>query len=257
MWSTISPSTSSSASITPACHCSSRPSAGSAAARSRPGSPGGGRPAGAPPLPASPCISCGAAFVRSAIARLLTGARVGVTRPRRCRTSQDATLGGALLTPPRSAAPPSVAQGYADRDGASSPETRPAPRRLPLRRVRFEVTEQPISASYCHCTRCQRRTGGGVVGPGAGRAGLGARAVGCRSRSRLGATRRLRQGVLLVLRLGPVVGRSGRRRAGERPLQRVRRRPRGATVLPDVHGVRRPLGADSRTTACRAIRSRP
>jgi hypothetical protein len=27
--------------------------------------------------------------------------------------------------------------------------------------VRFEVTEQPISASYCHCTRCQRRTGGG------------------------------------------------------------------------------------------------
>ena len=27
--------------------------------------------------------------------------------------------------------------------------------------VRFEVTERPISASYCHCTRCQRRTGGG------------------------------------------------------------------------------------------------
>ena len=25
--------------------------------------------------------------------------------------------------------------------------------------VRFEVTEQPIAASYCHCTRCQRRTG--------------------------------------------------------------------------------------------------
>lgn len=25
--------------------------------------------------------------------------------------------------------------------------------------VRFEVTEPPISASYCHCTRCQRRTG--------------------------------------------------------------------------------------------------
>lgn len=27
--------------------------------------------------------------------------------------------------------------------------------------VRFEVTEPPMSASYCHCTRCQRRTGGG------------------------------------------------------------------------------------------------
>jgi hypothetical protein len=26
-------------------------------------------------------------------------------------------------------------------------------------RVRFEVTEPLVSASYCHCTRCQRRTG--------------------------------------------------------------------------------------------------
>ncbi len=26
--------------------------------------------------------------------------------------------------------------------------------------VRFEVTEAPASAGYCHCTRCQRRTGG-------------------------------------------------------------------------------------------------
>jgi hypothetical protein len=25
--------------------------------------------------------------------------------------------------------------------------------------VRFEVSEPPIAASYCHCTRCQRRTG--------------------------------------------------------------------------------------------------
>lgn len=25
--------------------------------------------------------------------------------------------------------------------------------------VRFEVTETPVSASWCHCTRCQRRTG--------------------------------------------------------------------------------------------------
>lgn len=27
--------------------------------------------------------------------------------------------------------------------------------------VRFEVDEQPEYASYCHCTRCQRRTGTG------------------------------------------------------------------------------------------------
>ena len=25
--------------------------------------------------------------------------------------------------------------------------------------VRFEVTEAPLYAGYCHCTRCQRRTG--------------------------------------------------------------------------------------------------
>ena len=25
--------------------------------------------------------------------------------------------------------------------------------------VRFEVLEEPLSAGYCHCTRCQRRTG--------------------------------------------------------------------------------------------------
>jgi hypothetical protein len=25
--------------------------------------------------------------------------------------------------------------------------------------VRFEVTSPPVAASYCHCTRCQRRTG--------------------------------------------------------------------------------------------------
>ncbi len=25
--------------------------------------------------------------------------------------------------------------------------------------VRFELTKQPLEASYCHCTRCQRRTG--------------------------------------------------------------------------------------------------
>jgi hypothetical protein len=28
-------------------------------------------------------------------------------------------------------------------------------------RVRFELSEPPADAGYCHCTRCQRRTGGG------------------------------------------------------------------------------------------------
>jgi hypothetical protein len=26
--------------------------------------------------------------------------------------------------------------------------------------VRWELSEEPVGASYCHCTRCQRRTGG-------------------------------------------------------------------------------------------------
>ena len=26
--------------------------------------------------------------------------------------------------------------------------------------VRWELSEDPVAASYCHCTRCQRRTGG-------------------------------------------------------------------------------------------------
>ena len=29
--------------------------------------------------------------------------------------------------------------------------------------VRFEVTEPLVSAGYCHCTRCQRRTGSGAA----------------------------------------------------------------------------------------------
>ena len=29
--------------------------------------------------------------------------------------------------------------------------------------VRFEVTEPLVSAGYCHCTRCQRRTGTGAA----------------------------------------------------------------------------------------------
>jgi hypothetical protein len=32
--------------------------------------------------------------------------------------------------------------------------------------VRFEVTEAPVVAYYCHCTRCQRRTGTAAA-PGA------------------------------------------------------------------------------------------
>ncbi len=48
--------------------------------------------------------------------------------------------------------------------------------------VRFEVTEPLVSASYCHCTRCQRRTGAAAsaqarVAPGALRIVAGAEHV--------------------------------------------------------------------------------
>ena len=49
--------------------------------------------------------------------------------------------------------------------------------------VRFEVTAPPVAAGYCHCTRCQRRTGGAWslqarVAPGSFAITQGADAVG-------------------------------------------------------------------------------
>jgi len=48
--------------------------------------------------------------------------------------------------------------------------------------VRYELTEAPVSASYCHCRRCQRRTGTAAsaqarVAPGALRIEQGAELV--------------------------------------------------------------------------------
>jgi hypothetical protein len=49
--------------------------------------------------------------------------------------------------------------------------------------VRFEVTEPPIAAGYCHCTRCQRRTGAAAspqarLAPGSLRVIQGEEAIG-------------------------------------------------------------------------------
>lgn len=48
--------------------------------------------------------------------------------------------------------------------------------------VRYEISEPLVSASYCHCNRCQRRTGGGAsaqarVAPGSFRLVAGAELV--------------------------------------------------------------------------------
>ena len=47
--------------------------------------------------------------------------------------------------------------------------------------VRFELTQPAEAAGYCHCTRCQRRTGHVVLGAGADR--RHARSGSCRARS--------------------------------------------------------------------------
>ena len=49
--------------------------------------------------------------------------------------------------------------------------------------VRFEITEPPLAAGYCHCTRCQRRTGTAAavsarVAPGAVRITAGEDQIG-------------------------------------------------------------------------------
>jgi hypothetical protein len=49
--------------------------------------------------------------------------------------------------------------------------------------VRFEISAPLLGAAYCHCTRCQRRTGGGssvsaLTAPGSFRLTAGAQEVG-------------------------------------------------------------------------------
>ena len=44
--------------------------------------------------------------------------------------------------------------------------------------VRFELTEPLLGASYCHCKRCQRRTGSGGLGQRPGSAGFPADPLG-------------------------------------------------------------------------------
>jgi hypothetical protein len=50
--------------------------------------------------------------------------------------------------------------------------------------VQYELTEPPLFASYCHCTRCQRRTGTAAsaqarVAPGSVRITAGEELVSC------------------------------------------------------------------------------
>ena len=109
--------------------------------------------------------------------------------------------------------------------------------------VRYELTEPPVSASYCHCTRCQRRSGTAAsaqvrVPPGSVRFVAGEELV-----KWFAPSGRIPQGVLLGVRLGALQPAAERRRADGRPAGFVRRRPGHPAAVAAVRGVRGGVGA--------------
>ena len=68
--------------------------------------------------------------------------------------------------------------------------------------VRFEVTEPLVSARYCHCTRCQRRTGTAASASAAIVPGLVSDPPGRGPAARVEARGRGGEVVLRRLRLG-------------------------------------------------------
>ena len=66
--------------------------------------------------------------------------------------------------------------------------------------VRWELTQPPVGASYCHCTRCQRRTGTRSIRAGARGTGRRAHHRGRGADPPLGAARRRAEVLLLELR---------------------------------------------------------
>ena len=120
--------------------------------------------------------------------------------------------------------------------------------------IRFEIREPFASANYCHCTRCQRRTGtaasaNGRTAPGSFHAPLGRGAS-----ARVGAGGRRGEGLLRSVRLGRL--QSQRRRSARRsacgsgrsmPIPASGRS--GGSTSPTPRPGRR-----SRTTDCRGTR---
>ena len=121
--------------------------------------------------------------------------------------------------------------------------------------VRFEVTEPLVSSGYCHCTRCQRRTGTGASASGADRAGLAAIVSG--------------RGADPVVRppddgFSKVFCASAARRCGvgarttprsRRPPRRIRRRPGHPARVSASSSPMPRRGSRSRTTGCRGTPS--
>ena len=122
--------------------------------------------------------------------------------------------------------------------------------------VRYEVSEPLVSASYCHCTRCQRRTGTGSsanarIVPGSLRIVAGEELVRTWE-----PPDGVAKGLLLCMRIGALEPQPGRPRPAQRPARDARRGSGHQAELPPVRHVCGSHGSRFRTTGCRAIRRR-
>ena len=123
-------------------------------------------------------------------------------------------------------------------------------RRLPLRRRALRAQRAPAQAGYCHCTRCQRRTGTAASAQARidGRTFRADRGRGRRSRL-APSRRRLREVLLRRVRLAPVQPQPRRPVADEHPHGGVRRGSRGAAELAQLRRLCGAVGADPRRRA--------
>ncbi len=186
------------------------------------------------------------------------------------RRSCAHTEGGGSSRGCRHRRPPGVVPG----DGASRPRRARHDRRRPLVRagrrlalvadvlngsclcggVRFEVTEPPVSASYCHCTRCQKRTGTAAspqarIVPGSLRITAGEDLVRAYEPPD-GFPKAFCSGV----RLGTLERQSAHERDRVGSHERLRRRSRRPALVPAVRRPTRPRGSRFRTTVFHGTR---
>ena len=123
--------------------------------------------------------------------------------------------------------------------------------------VRYEVSEPFVSASYCHCTRCQRRTGtaasaNGRAAPGSFEITAGEEHVGTWAPEG-GAAKNF------CVLCGSALLQPYRRRStwDRRPPRYRRRRSRRSRRSGTSTWLTPPAGRRSRTTACRATQEGP
>jgi hypothetical protein len=104
--------------------------------------------------------------------------------------------------------------------------------------VRFELTEPARAAGYCHCTRCQRRTGTAASDRGSTAAHPHPPRGG--AREGVAATgRRLREVLLRRMRSASIHPQPGRPNSDERAPGRATGRPPGATTATALTSGRR------------------